>query len=103
MSVSTREPKHNRIWANPEGPECRAGDREPQSLPLHWSAFAPTENRMQNGLIRFALVGALVLLGFIAAQPYIEHRLYATTTPRPVEARGNLAEFERLTIDIFEH
>jgi len=58
---------------------------------------------MQNGLIRFALLGALVVLGFMAAQPYIEHRLYANTTPRPVEARGNLAEFERLTIDIFEH
>ena len=39
----------------------------------------------------------------MAAQPYIEHRLYANTTPRPVEARGNLAEFERLTIEIFEH
>jgi len=57
---------------------------------------------MQNGLARFALLGILLVLGFFAARPYVEYQLFANTTPRPIEARGNLAEFERLTIDIFE-
>src|SRR5205085_8112861 len=65
-------------------------------------AGAATEVDMQNGLVRLTLLGILLVLGFLAARPYIEYRLYATTTPQPVEARGNLADFERLTIDIFE-
>src|SRR5262245_24014849 len=57
---------------------------------------------MQNPLIRWALLAILLVLGFMAAQPYIEYRLYAVTTPRPVEARGDLAAFERMTIEIFD-
>jgi len=45
---------------------------------------------------------ALVLLVIIAAQPYIEHALYASTTPRSIAPRGSLSDFETSTITIFE-
>ena len=57
---------------------------------------------MENRSTRFLLAAILVVLGVIALQPYIERRLYSATTPRPVEAPGELADFERLTIEIFE-
>ena len=50
---------------------------------------------------RFALFGILLLLGVIAAQPYIE-RLIFPATPRTVSPRGNPAEAERTAIEIFE-
>jgi 2-alkenal reductase len=56
------------------------------------------ERRSLNLLI---LVG-VILLGFVALRPYFEQRLYSATTPRPVEARGNLSDTERSTIEIFE-
>src|SRR5262245_10054716 len=48
------------------------------------------------------LVALLAVLGVIALQPYIERQFYAATTPRPIEARGNLADYERATIEIFD-
>ena len=57
---------------------------------------------MESRSTRYFLLAILVFLGIIAARPYIEHQLYAATAPRPVEARGSLADFERSTIDIFE-
>jgi 2-alkenal reductase len=50
---------------------------------------------------RLALFGLLILLGIIAAQPYIE-RLMFPATPRTVSPRGNLTEAERTAIEIFE-
>ena len=44
---------------------------------------------------RALLIAILLVLGFIAVQPFVERRLYSATTPRPVEPRGTLAEFER--------
>ncbi len=43
-----------------------------------------------------------VALGLYLLRPLIERRLFAEMQPRTIEARGSLAEFERLTIDIFE-
>jgi 2-alkenal reductase len=43
-----------------------------------------------------------VLLGFYLLRPTIDRLLFAEMQPRAVEARGNLAEFEKLTIDIFQ-
>jgi 2-alkenal reductase len=45
---------------------------------------------------------ALLLLFVIAAGPYIERALYASTSPRSVEPRGTLADFEISAITIFE-
>jgi 2-alkenal reductase len=47
-----------------------------------------------------ALIG-LALLVF-AARPTVDRLLFAQTTPRAVEARGQLAEYERTGIEIFE-
>jgi 2-alkenal reductase len=43
-----------------------------------------------------------VVLGIYLLQPLIERQLFSATQPRAVEARGSLAEFEKLTIGIFE-
>jgi S1-C subfamily serine protease len=48
------------------------------------------------------LLAILVLLAVLAVQPYVLDRLNSATTPRAVEARGDLANYERATIEIFE-
>jgi 2-alkenal reductase len=57
---------------------------------------------MDNRSFRVILVALLVLLGIIAFQPYIQQYFFAASTPRAVEPRGNLADFERTTIEIFQ-
>jgi hypothetical protein len=52
-------------------------------------------------LTRMLLAGVLVLLAAIFAQPYINESLFSSRSPRPIEARGSLAEAERTTIAIF--
>ena len=54
---------------------------------------------------RTLAVVAAVILGLAAlfvARPYIDYRLYAATNPRSIEPRGDLAEYERATIALFE-
>jgi len=48
------------------------------------------------------LTVVIVVLGIYLLRPAIERQLFAETAPRKVEARGNLADFEKLTIEIFE-
>jgi 2-alkenal reductase len=43
----------------------------------------------------------LVLLVIVAARPYVMEKLYSATEPRAVEARGDLANYERATVAIF--
>jgi S1-C subfamily serine protease len=52
--------------------------------------------------IRYLVMLLLIVLSVITIRPYIEYRLYAATTPRPVEARGSLADYEKSTIEVFE-
>src|ERR1700751_3927350 len=50
------------------------------------------------------VVGALlVVLAVYFAQPYVNRLLFSASTPRAVEPRGNLAEIERTSIEVFEH
>jgi len=56
---------------------------------------------MNDRFPRFVFLGLLALLGLWLAQPYLQRAFLSATTPRPIEARGDLAESERLTIDIF--
>ena len=56
---------------------------------------------MTDRLTRVLLAGVLVLLAAIFAQPYINESLFSSRSPRPIEARGSLAEAERTTIAIF--
>jgi 2-alkenal reductase len=58
---------------------------------------------MGHRFTRALLLALVVVLGFAVLQPYIRQRLYSATTPREVEARGTLADYERSTISIFEH
>jgi S1-C subfamily serine protease len=57
---------------------------------------------MENRFNRFILLAIVALLAVIAARPYVFERLYSAAAPRPVDARGDLAEYERATIAIFE-
>jgi 2-alkenal reductase len=61
------------------------------------------EADMESRSTRFALLTILAVLAVIALRPYIEHHLYAATAPREVAARGSLADYEKSTIEIFEH
>jgi S1-C subfamily serine protease len=57
---------------------------------------------MENRSNRFILLAIAVLLAIIAARPYVFDRMYSATEPRPVDARGDLAQYERATIGIFD-
>jgi S1-C subfamily serine protease len=57
---------------------------------------------MRQPFSRAVLLVLLVLLAVVAGRPYLDSLLFAATTPRPVAARGDLAETERATIGLFE-
>jgi 2-alkenal reductase len=57
---------------------------------------------MQDRLTRLVVVGLLVLLAILVAQPYLDRFLFSATEPRPIEPRGKLADVERATIEIFQ-
>jgi 2-alkenal reductase len=50
---------------------------------------------------RSLLLATVVLLAILAFGPYVDRWLYASTEPRPIAPRGDLAEYERSTISIF--
>ena len=56
---------------------------------------------MTDRLTRALLLGVLILLAAILAQPYIDGRLFSATSPRPIEPQGTLSDAERATIAIF--
>ncbi|SDR63469.1 2-alkenal reductase [Rhizobiales bacterium GAS113] len=57
---------------------------------------------MGSRSFRYVMALMLIVLAIPVIRPYIEYRLYAATTPRPVEARGGLADYENSAIEIFE-
>jgi S1-C subfamily serine protease len=57
---------------------------------------------MQIGLGRLVLLAAAIAAAIFVFQPQIRQTLYSATTPRAVEARGNLSEAEQSTIALFE-
>jgi 2-alkenal reductase len=52
--------------------------------------------------VRFLLFAILFVLGVMIAQPYVQQRFYSATAPRAIEPRGDLSDFERSTIAIFD-
>lgn len=52
--------------------------------------------------MRGLMIVVAVLLALLVAQPYVNRMLFAAREPRPVAPRGDLAEFERTTIGVFE-
>ena len=57
---------------------------------------------MQDRVTRVVMIAALILLALFVLQPYVSSYLFAAREARPVTARGDLADFERSTIRIFE-
>ena len=51
--------------------------------------------------VRFLVLAILLVLGVMIAQPYVQQRFYSATTPRAIEPRGSLADWEKTTIEIF--
>jgi 2-alkenal reductase len=56
---------------------------------------------MPNRFTRIATVLIILLLAAVLAQPYVERLVFATTVPKPIAPRGNLAEWEKSTVDLF--
>jgi S1-C subfamily serine protease len=54
-----------------------------------------------RGRLGVLLTAVIVVLGIFVLRPYFEQQFLAQTAPRSIEARGNLADFERLTTEIF--
>src|SRR5690606_12165086 len=67
----------------------------------HGSAMRRRED-MQNRLARVTMVVVALLLAFLIVQPYVNYYLFAAREPRPPAPRGDLAQFERSTINVFE-
>jgi S1-C subfamily serine protease len=57
---------------------------------------------LDNRFSRFVLAGLVLLIAAFVAEPYIRDLAYTAPTPRPIEARGALADFERAAVDIFQ-
>ena len=57
---------------------------------------------MQNRFVRGVLIVVAVVLVVLVALPYLRQSIFSATTPRPVQPRGSLADFERTTIELFE-
>jgi S1-C subfamily serine protease len=57
---------------------------------------------MRDRFLRAVLLVLLALVLVVLARPYIDQALFAARTPRPIEARGNLADIEKLNIEIFQ-
>src|SRR5436305_7717993 len=57
---------------------------------------------MRERHFQLVIVLLLVLLGALVGEPYLDTLLFAATSPRPIAARGDLAETERATISLFE-
>ena len=51
--------------------------------------------------VRYLVFAVLLVLGVMIAQPYLQQHFFSATTPRAVEPRGALADWEKTTIDIF--
>jgi 2-alkenal reductase len=56
---------------------------------------------MRDRFTRLVFLVLLILVAAFVVQPYVD-REFLLGTPRPAEPRGNLAEAERTTIEIFD-
>jgi len=57
----------------------------------------------ERQLARLLMVAAAILLLFFLFQPDLRGYFFSTSTPREVQPRGALADFERTSIELFEH
>src|SRR5258705_29846 len=52
------------------------------------------EANMESRTFRYVLAFMVFVLAGMAIRPYVEYRLFAATTPRPVDARGSSADLK---------
>jgi S1-C subfamily serine protease len=64
--------------------------------------FSPQEWSVNGRFLRFAILVILLLLAAWVAEPYVARLMFAQTSPRLIEARGNLSDAERSIIALFE-
>ncbi len=57
---------------------------------------------MNDRFVRVLLIVVAVLLAALLVQPYFNRAIFSASTPRPVAARGDLSQFERSTIHVFQ-
>ena len=57
---------------------------------------------MSDRLTKILVVVLLLVVGTYVVQPYLDRLSFSASTPRTVEPRGNLADIERTTIELFE-
>jgi S1-C subfamily serine protease len=57
---------------------------------------------MESRSFRYGIALILIVVAVITIRPYVEYRIYAATTPRPVEARGSLPDYENSATEVFE-
>jgi len=60
------------------------------------------EPDVQNRVVRAILIAVAIVLVGLVALPYLRQTFLAASTPRPVQPRGDLAESERSTIELFD-
>jgi len=60
------------------------------------------EAAMYGRLKRLGVTGFLVLMTIVAAPPYVVNQSYSASAGSAIEARGNVLEYERVTIAIFD-
>ena len=72
-------------------------DRGHHKRPTAWRASEVTDKTTRR-----LLLFAVVLLGLYALQPLLRSVLFSAVDPRTVEPRGDLADYERTTIALFE-
>lgn len=85
-------PHRNRLRPQALFPQ-RRGPIVPPSSSLEWSV---------DRSVRYILFAVVLVLAAMLAQPWIQQQFYSATTPRAIEPRGDLAEWERTTIAIFD-
>jgi 2-alkenal reductase len=57
---------------------------------------------MSQRTTHILLTIAVAFLGLYTLEPYVRNYVFSATTPRAIEPRGELAEFERTSISLFE-
>ena len=57
---------------------------------------------VSDRVMRFAFFALIVLFAAYVAEPYVSRFFLAAETPRPVTARGDLADAERATVELFQ-
>jgi S1-C subfamily serine protease len=85
---------HDRLASPSRRPLCRG------ETPFDCSMMLVAETVVDKS-VRYLLFAILLVLGVMIAQPYLQQRFFSATTPRAVEPRGSLADWEKTTIDIF--